>query len=146
MKFYGIAIFVFAILLGDARSVLACSCAGTISAKVELAKKHAVFAGQVTKIEKLDGGLLSVTLDVATVWKGVATKEVVVQTMGDEEACGFHFELGKSYLVYAYLTGDEGAKDRRLATNRCTRTRLLDDRAMLDVAELGPPDKRMLVP
>jgi hypothetical protein len=95
----------------------------------------------VTKIDGGKGRDVSVTLEVTTTWKGIAEKNVVVHTASDSAACGFNFEVGESYLVYAYRTGEEGAKDRTLATNICTRTRLAGDGAKDDIAELGPPEK-----
>ena len=141
MKIVLIAFGLIAATLGGASVTLACSCAPPPPPKTALAQSHAVFVGKVTKIDGGEGRSVSVTLEATTTWKGVAEKNVVVQTASDSAACGFTFEVGKSYLVYAYLTGEEGAKDRALATNICTRTHLVDDRAKEDIAELGPPEK-----
>ena len=65
--------------------------------------------------------------------------EVIVYTPAQSSACGYQFEEGQDYLVYAYSRGED-----RLTTDTCTRTRKLAD-AQEDAKELGngrPVDKR----
>lgn len=64
------------------------------------------------------------------------SRRVVVLTGMGGGDCGFPFRRGKSYLVYAYRTGD-GSLDVRI----CGRTRDLTH-AAADLRELGEPARR----
>jgi hypothetical protein len=80
----------------------ACSC-GAVSTQRLLSSSEAVFSGQVTAIEK--GAAIrttTATLRVSEVWKGPERATLEVSTPSDEAACGYTFEEGKKYLVYAY--------------------------------------------
>jgi hypothetical protein len=77
---------------------------------------------------------LSVTISVASIWKGVAEKEVVVTTGTDDGNCGYKFAVGKTYLVYANASG-KGAK-KALSTSSCHRTDLLE-KAGEDLKDIG---------
>ena len=54
-------------------------------------------------------------------WKGVGNDEstIAVATQFQESACGYFFDAGRRYLVYAY----DYDKDGQLTTNLCARTR-----------------------
>ena len=45
------------------------------------------------------------------------SKEVTVSTGSDSALCGYNFEVGQSYLIYA-----GGVDVKNLQTNICTRT------------------------
>lgn len=120
----------------------ACSCDlppmnKTAKQLVELEHKEstAVFVGEVIEIivpETPPGGLprpAEVKFKVQKQWKGVAGDEIKVFTATICCMCGYNFEVGVSYLVYAY--GTEG-----LWTNTCTRTTPLGD-AEKDLKVLG---------
>jgi len=117
----------------------ACSCAGPPPLAVDLERQTAVFAGEVVDIEEANGGLMRssadpmrVTFEVDTSWKGVRTKQVVVQTAMSGASCGYEsFEVGRKYVVFA--TGPM----EQLETGLCTRTAPLESSAAL-TAELGP--------
>jgi hypothetical protein len=47
------------------------------------------------------GGNLAVTLEIHRPWKGITGKHVQVLTYDDAGACGFRFETGERYLVFA---------------------------------------------
>jgi len=123
-----------------ASAAVACSCAPPPTAKASLEKASAVFTGKVLKIEDAGKFERAITLQVAQVWKGVKAKEVVVYTANNGAACGFEFEKGKSYLIYAGQEQREGEKEKVLATNICTRTAALDT-AQGDLKELGEGKK-----
>jgi hypothetical protein len=116
----------------------ACSCVPPAPPKESLEKSHAVFSGKVTKIEDVADFERAVTLEVATSWKGVDQKELVIYTARDGAACGYGFEKGKSYLIYAHST--KVGEKKVLGTNICTRTCLLAD-AKGDLKELGEGTK-----
>ncbi len=78
----------------------------------------AVFTGRVVTITRRSG-TLSVQFEVDQLWKGVIEVEKVVST--PHHSCGWRFQTGESYLVYAY------GNERGLYTHLCTRTAKADD-------------------
>jgi hypothetical protein len=110
----------------------ACRCKPPPPPKEALKNAAAVFAGKVSA--KKAGGEVVVTFDVSKAWKGVDAKTITVRTPRDSAACGFTFEMEKSYLIYAHRDS-EGA-EAKLSTNICTRTKLLSE-AKDDLIELG---------
>ena len=121
---------------------LACSCDlppmnKTEKQLVELERKKskAVFVGEVVEIivPKTASGaaawVAEVRFKVQRKWKGAEAEEISVFTANVCCACGFKFEVGESYLVYAY--GSDS-----LSTNTCTRTSRLSE-AEKDLKVLG---------
>jgi hypothetical protein len=102
--------------------------------EVALEEAHAVFAGEVVSIEPVDDDpseqFDAVTFAVDRTWKGVESSPVTIETHQDEGICGYPFEQGESYLVYAY-----GA-DAFMTTALYHRTTQLD-RADEDLEVLG---------
>lgn len=94
----------------------------------------AVFTGEVQSIEEVgddpDDQYIEATIEVDRAWKGIDTSPVIVETHQHEATCGFPFEEGESYLVYAY---DEGTP---FTTALYHRTRHLE-RADEDLEALG---------
>ena len=117
---------------------LACSCAPPPPPKAALAASTAVFAGKVVKVEPIGDFQRAVTLEVASSWKGVEGKTVTVHTPKDGAACGYGFEKGKSYLVYANAVKQGDAKV--LITNLCMRTKGLAE-AKDEIVELDDVKK-----
>ncbi|MCB9611071.1 MAG: hypothetical protein H6721_02080 [Sandaracinus sp.] len=139
---------------------LACSCMRS-SPTEAAARSTAVFEGRVvelTPIQRegevtLEGGCLdpacneslsetthqaafssfAVRFEVTRQWKGVESESVVVHTARDSAACGFPFEVGQDYLVYA-----SAEQDGTLSTGLCDRTALVAD-ASEDLAALQGP-------
>jgi hypothetical protein len=102
---------------------LACTCSlpwseRTLKQQVQKARKdsRAVFSGSVLKIDEA-GYMLKVTLKVDKAWKGMLPTELVLLTGRGGGDCGYRFEVGDSYLVYAY-----GENVNHLGTNICQRT------------------------
>ena len=119
-------------------SAFACSCIEPQSDTQAEKGSDAVFAGTVTgyEITKPIGGeyepaiddvrhALEVawTLDVDTYVKGEPAEEIEVTSSGQGAACGFQFDEGKRYLVFAY---ENERDDGGLSTNSCTNTRAVD--------------------
>jgi Carboxypeptidase regulatory-like domain/Tissue inhibitor of metalloproteinase len=112
------------------REIHACSCAGSGSPCEAYGKASAVFTGIVT------GGSLilikdgdeeyqqqKVSFAIEESFRGVEGAQTEVITgLGDSD-CGFDFERGKRYLVYAYRS----EQDKRLYTSICSRTRALSE-------------------
>jgi hypothetical protein len=63
-------------------------------------------------------------------WKGVLTTEMIVVTGRGGGDCGYRFEVGARYLIFAY------GGDTKLETNICQRTKGLEE-ATEDLKLLG---------
>jgi hypothetical protein len=106
---------------------MACSCAPAPIPMIEFQESNSVFAGTVVaRTEELSPWGSThhrATLSLIQKWKGLGDwhKKMDVVTADQSAACGFDFEVGKSYLVYAYLN-NEG----QLMTSLCNRTKSLD--------------------
>ena len=116
-------------LLACAARAEACACTRAGSPCDALGGAAAVFVGTVTNVIEGErrtkpGGALEfkprlVTFAVGQPLFGAAGAEVVVATGIGGGDCGYKFERGASYLVYAY-PGENGS---HLYTSVCTRTR-----------------------
>ncbi|WP_277813381.1 hypothetical protein [Geobacillus sp. CAMR5420] len=89
----------------------ACSCVPPRSPSEEFTKSDAVFSGKVVRIYETTRKepeirervpKRAVVFSVNRTWKGVNETHVVVYTGFHEADCGYPFEVGKEYLVYAY--------------------------------------------
>jgi len=111
----------------DAR---ACDCAGSPQPCEAFWQIDAVFTGTVISVERGEGTAkyqtpqLFVRLQIADIFRGelVGSEVEVITGMGGGD-CGYHFERGKQYLVYA------SKFENHLHTGICTRTRLLSEAA-----------------
>lgn len=113
----------------------ACSCLRPEAPQVELGKSAAVFEAKVTEIAEDTSGegmQRRVTLAVDRAWKGVTSPTVEVLTAESSAACGFNFEPGKGYLIYA--SDHEG----QLHVGLCSRSQPIEQ-ASADLADLGAP-------
>jgi hypothetical protein len=128
---FPIALAALLLGLGSPTSARACSCAPLPEPKGAAEGADAVFIATVTSIDVHQINR-EVHLKVASAWKGAKCGELVLTTGLNDADCGFAFQEGKSYLVYAY--GEPG----KLATGLCTRTRPLS-KADEDLAALGKP-------
>jgi putative component of toxin-antitoxin plasmid stabilization module len=112
---------------------LACSCIEPPPPQEAAQQAAAVFTGTVLSVTQVENQQ-EVRIRVERVWKGVRCGEVTIVTPLNEAACGFTFQTGQSYLVYA-----ERQKGK-LSTNLCTRTKLTSQ-ASEDLAALGEPQQ-----
>ena len=126
-------------LAAAAPRALACSCTPPAEPDAERAHADAVFVGRVVSVEPREAAhfpRLAVRFALQSVWKGLPEgDEVTLTTAADSAACGYHFEEGQDYLVYAYES--EGGP-AGLTTGLCTRNAPLD-RAQEDLAAFGTP-------
>jgi hypothetical protein len=96
---------------------------GTVK-RVELkwALMEAKVGGLVPADLDEDEPTLHITFDVSHFHKGVAQKEVLVTTGIGGGDCGFDFEIGEQYLVYAFADASG-----HLSTGICSGTALLEE-------------------
>ena len=114
--------------LGSAPPAFACSCV-EFSPTEQFENATAVFVGTVKSIST-DDGYRSVDFDVSESRKGPITESITVATGWGDADCGFNFETGREYLVYAYGTGGVDQVvyaygEGQLSTSFCSGTSLL---------------------
>src|SRR5690606_29734924 len=97
-----------------------CSCIPPGAPQEEMDRSAAVFAGTVADVQQApaveSGPGYQITFMVSEVWKGPVEPQIVVATAQDSAACGYQFEAGREYIVYAYDS------DGGLVTGLCSRT------------------------
>ena len=107
---------------------IACSCLPRTPEQT-FASSQSVFAGQAIEITQLrQEEKVRVIFKVSRVWKGRRSPRLVVTTSGSSASCGYSFEQGKEYLVYA-------SAEPRLTTGLCSGTKPLS-MAQADLAYL----------
>ena len=123
----------FGVLLATPQPVQACSCV-VFTPPEQLEMASTVFHGRVTAMEPFTPAANSpkpwldtaVQFEVDTVWEGAVAENIVIAVVGANEACGFEFDVGEEYLVYADGPPFYG-------TGWCDGTKIFDG----DVAHLG---------
>ncbi len=148
-----LAVLGFVFLIPDCAS--ACLCVGAEGSKKEIVKdalsdSEAVFSGEVVDFENtpnitmMEGEMVTMmggntatataTLRVSEVWKGPERQTMQIGTApNDGVSCGYPFEEGKEYLVYASGKQDPEASG-------CSETKPLSE-AGADLALLGDGQK-----
>lgn len=106
----------------------------------------AIFAGEVTAVvpsaqEISSATSVAVTFAVSRVWKGAAQPTITITTARWEPSCGYKFQEGQEYLVYARavdaaLLVPKQPANIVLRTKQCSRTQPLAEAAK-DLAALG---------
>lgn len=130
----GVRHAIIAIALLATSTAYACSC-GLIPDSVSAARTaDAVFSGRIERIQSRRstfGPDLAVTFAVERSWKGKVTPSEIVATAGATASCGFPFEKGRTYLVFAARL-----RNGSLMTSLCSRTGLLSH-SIKDAAAFG---------
>lgn len=132
----------FLFLIPDCASACTCTSAssnGQRGIESELSSSESVFSGEVVEFEK--GSSIAapwptetVSFQVSHVWKGPERGTLKVSTATQEGACGYVFEEGREYLVYA-----NGKQE--LEVGLCGRTKPLSG-AGTDLALLGKSSEK----
>ena len=119
--------FLLAVFSSD---VNACSCMSGGMPCHDYWKAAAIFTGTVidsspttSKRGEYEVPARLVRFNVDQSFRGVKGNEVEVRTALNEAGCGYAFQLGGRYLVYAYSDAD------KLATGICSRTRPVSEAA-----------------
>ncbi|MCF6136403.1 hypothetical protein [Pseudalkalibacillus berkeleyi] len=102
----------------------ACSCAVPSSPDEEMKRSDAVFMGTVKDIK--DKSFLryspkKVVFEVSKSWKGEIKEEITILTGTNSANCGFPFEEGEKYIVYAMKPNMYGG-NRHLTATLCSLT------------------------
>jgi hypothetical protein len=131
-----IAVLIVAVLAAP-RPAAACSCVQPPPPKEAMEQSAAVFEGTVTDVREAHGNEVremsfEVDLRVGRRFKGAEADMVTVITAENSAACGYNFEVGQTYLVYA----DASDSDGQLSVSLCSRTARIED-AAADLAALG---------
>jgi hypothetical protein len=113
--------------LVSAEKSLACSCvANTKPLKTQVKEafnnSNAIFSGEVIEVSPISEYEAAVRIKVERSWKGGLSNEITLTTAKDSAMCGYYFETGKKYLVYA-----NGKPDALMVSN-CSRTTAASDR------------------
>jgi len=97
----------------------ACSCLPPPPPAKAFAEADAVFMGKVVSFEFAfdDFPLRLAKFSVTKIWKGERSAVSEILTANNSAACGYEFQIGENYVIYAYNAGDG-----KLHTNICTRT------------------------
>lgn len=140
-KFLIITSFLFVMFYAE--KTYACSCIPadpekTLEQQVGEAYKNssAVFSAKVLSISENSAKYSKIVkLKLTKSWKGKLSKSFTITTAMDSAMCGYNFEIGKTYLIYAY-----GKNAKNLSTNLCSRTAQIavtKDVAALDKLKKG---------
>ena len=135
-----LSFFVISVMtIFNSSSVYACSCVEPQPVETELSRSDAVFSGRVLEVKEqtsIRGMMTKAALfEVDHIWKGGSESEIIIHTGSGGGDCGFEFEVGKEYLVYANHSTMYGDKEL-LVTIICDRTKLVDE-AQEDLKILG---------
>jgi hypothetical protein len=138
------------VLVAFPNAAIACSCAANLAdgmphphtvrqwdeayvAGYDRSKSATIFEGTVEKQEIVSSPPMSgpfgymhrlVTIRALRVYRGPSEERFVVRTGMGGGDCGFDFETGEQYLVFAERDGNESAD---LSTNHCSQTGPLQD-------------------
>ena len=138
MRIFLLLVIIVSMLKIETESACACSCAPPGPLDEELTNATAVFTGKVVSLAEPIGGFgpissadpIKVTFQIYTVWKGSLSQTTTITTARSGASCGFTFEKGGEYIVYAH------GPENNLSISLCSRTQLLST-AEDDLAELG---------
>ncbi len=133
---------VFIVFVPAPPAAVACSCVEPGTVEDELARSEAAFAGNVLEVKQhksLNGYMTkSILFEVSESWKGVDESQVIIRTGQGGGDCGYNFQEGIDYLVYANSSSMYGDGED-LVSIICSRTTTLAN-AQEDLAILGQGD------
>lgn len=96
----------------------ACTCLPPPPPAQAFVEADAVFMGKVESVEFIENGNRRlVKISLVKIWKGDRSVVSEIYTGANSAMCGYEFQVGETYVIYAYK-GENGG----LHTNICTRT------------------------
>ena len=114
-----VSLMALALLPSLSSSASACSCTNEPDFPRAYTESAAIFLGEVLEITSAEPEHIEsvwVSLRVEAYWKGDPPSSVRILTPFDPAVCGFPFQVGTRYLVYALAFSGE------LWTHACWRT------------------------
>src|SRR5215204_4487534 len=107
-KYFYISLALSVLMLTAAEKSSACSCAASLVPEKKQIQKAftnsiAIFSGKVVEVKEspADESKFIVKLEVAQSWKGESKREIFITTAKESSMCGYFFQIGEKYLVYA---------------------------------------------
>jgi len=140
MKYLFFSLLMLPLITLAPNTAHACSCVAPGSPIEEMRKSDAVFSGEVVDIHTPVSSRFSsadpmfVSIEVDRVWKGDVSLHETVRTAQSSASCGFNFEEGRRYLIYANKI------DNGISVSLCSRTTLFQN-ATEDLRALGAWDE-----
>ena len=136
-----ISIAIAPVLLGGFDKAYACEVLSVTQVQESYDNSTAVFSGKVARIQNYTvesfGDWHLVSFDVDRYWKladeNADYKQIILFTAPDSGACGYNFEVGETYLVYAIKWWHD---PNQLYTSIVYRNQPIED-AQEDLAFLG---------
>lgn len=124
MKFF--TLLLVAITTFGGIKAISCTCARPLSLLDAFKRYDAIFEGTVLDVSRATSSEYSekmVRIKVTKNLKGLPDKsEVVVRTASMSAACGYHFDVGETYLVKANFDNDGN-----LHTGLCSGNQLISN-------------------
>jgi hypothetical protein len=97
-------------------AVEACSCLPIEDVTKEFDKYAVIFLGEAVEERAAGEHSREAAFRVAQVWKGQRAKRLTVGSASQAAACGYPFQAGRHYVVFAHATR------ATLSTNSCSPT------------------------
>lgn len=135
-----LAILTLSLILGSSNT-LACSCVG-ITLEGDFQGSDVVFAGKVLRIDEIEDErqvkwdeieirTVEVEFEVTNTWKGEDERDRTIVTEFYTSACGYPFEIGDSYVVFAdtrkAMRLEDSGELEYLKTGWCSANEELDN-------------------
>ena len=137
-----LAILYLSLLLANS-SIFACSCIG-VTFEGDFQSSDVVFAGKVLRIEEIEDErqvkwdeieirTVEIEFEVTNTWKGEDERNRTIVTEFYTSACGYPFEIGDSYVVFAdtrkALRLEDSGELEYLKTGWCSANEGLDNKS-----------------
>lgn len=121
------ALFIF--LFAAPEKSFGCSCIASpdpVKKQIQSAfiGSDAIFSGEVIEVKEspTDKYNFVVKFKVNKSWKDETSQEITINTARESAMCGYNFEIGKTYIVYAAGTANN------LSVNNCSRTMIFSNK------------------
>ncbi|MEP6945867.1 MAG: hypothetical protein ABJA02_08120 [Acidobacteriota bacterium] len=125
--YFSLALILFG--LASAENAFACSCVASpdpaeTQIRAAFSNSEAIFSGKVVEIKEspADPTRMIVRIKLAHSWKGSAKREIFISTAKESSMCGYLFQVGQKYLVYANQNKND------LWVQNCSRTAVFSDK------------------
>lgn len=124
VRFSFVALCLIPLLFLPDANLYACTCAPPDPPEAAFQKADAVFLGEVTAVELVQGesdflAQNKVTFQILKAFKGVQGTHAEVLTPRSNVSCGYPFQKKEVFLIYAFRESEKG-----LDTTLCSRTQL----------------------